>query len=185
MTQVDCHTIHQSISSISCVHYISIHSRDILSIHHFAPGSPIIQIFNYICTDDWVRTNDLQDMNLSLSTNWATSVCYEWMDFIPSFLGIPSVLNLEYYTTPTVWSGVRESNPHIQLGRLTFYCWTNSAFVWVGRDSNPLTARPIRQFVFRLDLQSSAVTYPICYGKRIRTSVAALNGRHTNLYMIP
>ena len=33
--------------------------------------------------------------------------------------------------------------------------------MWVGRDSNPLTARPIRQFVFRLDLQSSAVTYPI------------------------
>ena len=32
--------------------------------------------------------------------------------------------------------------------------------LWVGRDLNPLTARPIRQFVFRLDLQSSAVTYP-------------------------
>ena len=32
--------------------------------------------------------------------------------------------------------------------------------MWVGRDSNPLTARPIRQFVIRLDLQSSAVTYP-------------------------
>ena len=35
-----------------------------------------------------------------------------------------------------------------------------NSILWVGRDSNPLTARPIRQFVFRLDLQSSAVTYP-------------------------
>ena len=42
VTQVDYYTIHQSISSISCVHYISIHSRDILLIHHFAPESSIV-----------------------------------------------------------------------------------------------------------------------------------------------
>ena len=54
--------------------------------------------------------------------------------------------------------------------------------MWAGRDSNPRSRKAT-------DLQSARFdrlpTYPICYGKRIRTSVAALNGRHTNLYMIP
>ena len=69
MSQEDCHTIHQSISSISYGHCISTHSTDTLS-NHFAPGSPIIKITYTLfifSTVGWVRTTDLQDMNLSLS----------------------------------------------------------------------------------------------------------------------
>ena len=33
-------------------------------------------------------------------------------------------------------------------------------YVWGERDSNPPTARPVRQFVFRRDLQSRAVISP-------------------------
>ena len=36
-----------------------------------------------------------------------------------------------------IWSGVRESNPHIQLGRLTFYRWTNSALCGQGGIRTP------------------------------------------------
>lgn len=74
-SQEGCHTIHQSISSISCEHCISTHSIDTLS-SHFAPGSPIFKI-SYIVFifstvgRDW--TGDPQDMNLLLY-HWATTV---------------------------------------------------------------------------------------------------------------
>ena len=99
-----------------------------LPLHH----TPII--FQRPCTDDWVRTNDLQNMSLLLLPT-------ELHQYLEQSKGIEPSLFL--------------------LGREIPYHQANSAFVWVGRDSNPLTARPIRQFVFRLDLQSSAVTYPI------------------------
>lgn len=43
-------------------------------------------------------------------------------------------------------------------------------YLWEERDSNPLTARPIRQFVLRPDLQSGAVIFPYyCDPGGIRT----------------
>ena len=44
--------------------------------------------------------------------------------------------------------------------RYSFQTWILQFHLWEARDSNPLTARPIRQFVIRLDLQSSAVSFP-------------------------
>ena len=46
-----------------------------------------------------------------------------------------------------IWSGVRESNPHIQLGRLTFYRWTNSALCGQGGIRTP---EAVRQQIYSL-----------------------------------
>ena len=72
-SQEGCHTTHQSISSISCEHCISILSTDTLS-NHFAPGSPIIQIFNYI-QYRWLDLNKRPTGYESVAlTSWATTV---------------------------------------------------------------------------------------------------------------
>ena len=63
----------------------------------------------------------------------------------------------------SIWSRVRKSDPHYFSLEGRYHTIRRTLHCVVGRDSNPLTARPIRQFVFRLDLQSSAVTYPIIF----------------------
>ena len=93
------------------------------------------------------------------------------------------VISLTAFLDPRrfILCGRRDSNSHgrnahqpLKLACLPFH---HCRVLWEERDSNPLTARPIRRFVFRADLQSAAVIFPLfVLPARFELAISTLRG---------